>query len=147
MINSSGRHPYRPGGTYTDYRDGHLLSTTSTSFIAPSLTFSAAGKFGYTARAALETGRRNIVPAKSLIGEFEAFLCEQKLGETGVVFLFDNRGRIVAHPLAALSDAVMANGASGCTRRQHRLGADRVGSAASRLRSPWKTRKSVAGRS
>ena len=56
------------------------------------------GLVGYTARLPLELGRRGVVAGDVLVGEIEAFLRDQKLGETGIAFLFDNRGRIIAHP-------------------------------------------------
>ena len=56
------------------------------------------GQVGYTARVPFEATRRGVVGGDILIGEIEAFLRDQKLGETGVAFLFDNPGRIVAHP-------------------------------------------------
>jgi adenylate cyclase len=56
------------------------------------------GQIGYTARAPLESGHRGIAAGDILVGEIESFLREQKLGETGVVFVFDDDDRILAHP-------------------------------------------------
>ena len=53
---------------------------------------------GYTVRAPFTEPRRGIVAGDILLAEADAFLREQKLGQSGVVFLFDDRGRVVAHP-------------------------------------------------
>jgi adenylate cyclase len=56
------------------------------------------GQIGYTLRAPLEGERRGVAAGDILLGEIEQFLREQRLGETGIVFVFDDSGRVVAHP-------------------------------------------------
>lgn len=56
------------------------------------------GQIGYTLRAAIAGEHRGVAAADILLGEIEQFLREQRLGQTGVVFVFDDSGRIVAHP-------------------------------------------------
>lgn len=56
------------------------------------------GQLGYTLRAAVDGERRGIAAGDILLGDIEQFLRDQRLGETGVVFVFDDSGRIVGHP-------------------------------------------------
>ena len=56
------------------------------------------GLIGYTVRTPLTTGRRGIVAGDLLLTDSDAFLRSQKLGKSGVVFLFDDQGRVLAHP-------------------------------------------------
>ncbi len=56
------------------------------------------GQIGYTLRAPVEGERRGVAASDILLGEIEEFLREQRLGETGIVFVFDDTGRVVAHP-------------------------------------------------
>jgi adenylate cyclase len=60
--------------------------------------FKAVGLTGYTMRVPFTTGRRGIVAGDLLLTDTDAFLRAQKLGHSGVVFLFDIRGRVIAHP-------------------------------------------------
>ncbi|SCY94328.1 adenylate/guanylate cyclase domain-containing protein [Microvirga guangxiensis] len=60
--------------------------------------FGLANLIGYTVRAPFPQGRRGIVAGDILLSEADAFLRSQKLGTSGVVFLFDDSGKIVAHP-------------------------------------------------
>jgi len=53
---------------------------------------------GYTVRAPFLQGRRGVVAGDILLTETDAFLGSQKLSASGVVFLFDDGGQIVAHP-------------------------------------------------
>jgi adenylate cyclase len=53
---------------------------------------------GYTVRAPLTGDRRGIVAGDILLADTDAFLKEQRLGQSGVVFLFDDLGRVIAHP-------------------------------------------------
>jgi adenylate cyclase len=53
---------------------------------------------GYTVRAPFAGSRRGIVAGDILLTDADAFLRAQKLGRSGVVFLFDDRGRVIAHP-------------------------------------------------
>jgi adenylate cyclase len=53
---------------------------------------------GYTVRAPFTALRRGIVAGDILLADVDAFLRAQKLGRSGVVFLFDDSGRMIAHP-------------------------------------------------
>ena len=55
------------------------------------------GLTGYTVRVPF-AGPRGVVAADILLSDIDAFLRTQKLGESGVVFLFDDQGRVIAHP-------------------------------------------------
>ena len=56
------------------------------------------GLAGYTVRAPFTEGRRGIVAGDILLANTDALLKQQKLGASGVVFLFDYTGRVIAHP-------------------------------------------------
>ncbi|MBR1121124.1 adenylate/guanylate cyclase domain-containing protein [Bradyrhizobium lablabi] len=60
--------------------------------------FFATGQPGYTLRTPLKEGRRGVVAADLLLNRLEEMLSEQKLGKSGVAFLFNESGRIVGHP-------------------------------------------------
>lgn len=60
--------------------------------------FFATGQPGYTLRTALKEGRRGVVAADLLLNRLEVMLDEQRLGDSGVAFLFNDSARIVAHP-------------------------------------------------
>jgi adenylate cyclase len=60
--------------------------------------FFATGLPGYTLRIPLKEGRRGVVAGDILLGRFEAILGRQRLGASGSAFLFNDAGRIVAHP-------------------------------------------------
>jgi adenylate cyclase len=53
---------------------------------------------GYTIRAPFTAERRGLVAGDLLLTDTDAFLRAQTLGASGVVFLFDDRGRVIAHP-------------------------------------------------
>lgn len=53
---------------------------------------------GYTVRAPFREGRRGVAAGDILLTETDEFLSAQKLSPSGVVFLFDDGGQIVAHP-------------------------------------------------
>jgi adenylate cyclase len=53
---------------------------------------------GYTVRTPFTGARRGIAAGDILLTETDAFLRAQKLSPSGVVFLFDDAGRVVAHP-------------------------------------------------
>jgi adenylate cyclase len=63
--------------------------------------FKVANLTGYTVRAPFTAPRRGIVAGDILLADVDAFLRAQKLGQTGVVFLFDDSGRLIAHPRMA----------------------------------------------
>jgi adenylate cyclase len=60
--------------------------------------FYATGEPGYTLRAAIPQGQRGVVAGDVLLDEAEALLRKQELGQSGLVFLFDDSGRIIVHP-------------------------------------------------
>jgi adenylate cyclase len=53
---------------------------------------------GYTVRVPFTAARRGIAAGDLLLADTDAFLRTQRLGASGVVFLFDDSGRMVAHP-------------------------------------------------
>lgn len=60
--------------------------------------FYATGEPGYTLRMPLRQGRAGVIAADVLLNRFEEMLAEQRLGESGLTFLFNDVGRIVGHP-------------------------------------------------
>lgn len=60
--------------------------------------FKVANLIGYTVRAPFTAPRLGIVAGDILLADVDAFLRAQKLGQSGVVFLFDDSGRLIAHP-------------------------------------------------
>ncbi|MBB4367796.1 adenylate cyclase [Bradyrhizobium sp. cir1] len=60
--------------------------------------FYATGEPGYTLRTPLKEGRRGVVAGDMLLNRFEDMLAEQKLGQSGLAFLFNDTERIVGHP-------------------------------------------------
>ena len=65
--------------------------------------FFASGEPGYTLRTPIKKGRSGVVAGDILLSDADALLRNQKLGRSGVAFLFDAADRIVAHPrMAAL---------------------------------------------
>lgn len=53
---------------------------------------------GYTVRMPIGSGRTGVVAGDILIGEAETMLRQQGLGKSGGAFLFDDAGRVIAHP-------------------------------------------------
>lgn len=60
--------------------------------------FYATGQPGYTLRSVLKEGRRGVVAADLLLNRLEELLGEQRLGDSGLAFLFNDNSRIVGHP-------------------------------------------------
>ncbi|WP_065750208.1 cache domain-containing protein [Bradyrhizobium paxllaeri] len=60
--------------------------------------FFATRQPGYTLRIPLKEGRRGVVAGDILLNQSEAMLNQQRLGESGRAFLFNDDDRIVAHP-------------------------------------------------
>ena len=60
--------------------------------------FYATGEPGYTLRTPLKEGRRGVVAGDVLLNRFEDMLARQKLGPSGLAFLFNDAERIVGHP-------------------------------------------------
>ncbi|HEV7874694.1 MAG TPA: adenylate/guanylate cyclase domain-containing protein [Enterovirga sp.] len=53
---------------------------------------------GYTVRVPFPAAIPGIVAGDMLLADTDAFLKEQRLGQSGEVFLFDDNGRVIAHP-------------------------------------------------
>jgi adenylate cyclase len=68
------------------------------SAITEPYVFKLANLIGYTVRVPIPEGRRGVIAGDILLADTEAYLKSQRLGESGVVFLFDDDGRVVAHP-------------------------------------------------
>lgn len=77
------------------------------SAITEPYVFKVGNLIGYTVRAPFPEGRRGVAAGDILLSDTEAYLRSQRLGESGVVFLFDDSGLIVAHP--RMSEVVHAN--------------------------------------
>lgn len=80
------------------YRDA---SRNDGSLLTGPYVFFATGQPGYTLRLPLTEGRRGVVAADILLNEAEAMLTRQRLGKSGIAFLFNDDDRIVAHPQLA----------------------------------------------
>jgi len=73
--------------------------------------FYATGQPGYTLRIPLKEGRRGVVAGDILLDQSEAMLNQQRLGESGTAFLFNDSDRIVAHPrMGELMDQIHERG-------------------------------------
>ncbi|HEY0852866.1 MAG TPA: adenylate/guanylate cyclase domain-containing protein [Bradyrhizobium sp.] len=73
--------------------------------------FYATGQPGYTLRTTLKEGRRGVVAADLLLNRLEQMLGDQRLGNSGLAFLFNESGRIVAHPeMGRLMDEIPERG-------------------------------------
>ena len=69
--------------------------------------FFATGEPGYTFHTQLREGRRGVVAGDLLLNRLEQLLAEQRLGQSGLTFLFNDAGHIVAHPeMGRLMDAM-----------------------------------------
>jgi adenylate cyclase len=85
--------------------DGNLLTGP--------YVFFATGQPGYTLRVPLKEGRRGVIAGDILTNEAEAMLLRQRLGKSGVAFLFNDDDRIVAHPQMADFMSARAPGDTG----------------------------------
>jgi adenylate cyclase len=63
--------------------------------------FFATGQPGYTLRLPLKEGRRGVVAGDILLDEAGEMLIRQRLGKSGLAFLFNDDDRIIAHPKMA----------------------------------------------
>ncbi|MBR0974055.1 adenylate/guanylate cyclase domain-containing protein [Bradyrhizobium japonicum] len=90
-----------PGPTGYDPRQRpwyvEAFKTDKTLLTGP-YVFYATGEPGYTLRIPLREGRRGVVAGDVLLNRFEDMLAQQKLGPSGLAFLFNDAERIVAHP-------------------------------------------------
>jgi adenylate cyclase len=60
--------------------------------------FYATGQPGYTLRIPLREGRRGVVAGDLLLSRLEEMLNQQRLGQSGLAFLFNDADRVVGHP-------------------------------------------------
>ncbi|MCA6100400.1 adenylate/guanylate cyclase domain-containing protein [Bradyrhizobium australafricanum] len=90
----AGPHSYDPRRRpwYVD-----ALKDRKTLLTGP-YVFYATGEPGYTLRTPLREGRRGVVAADLLLNRLEEMLSRQKLGKSGLAFLFNDADRIVGHP-------------------------------------------------
>ena len=78
--------------------------------------FFASGEPGYTLHIPVKNGQLGVVAGDILLSDADTLLRNQRLGSSGVAFLFDDEGRIVAHPrMSALI------GAQSPGRRRHHI--------------------------
>jgi adenylate cyclase len=69
--------------------------------------FFASGQPGYTVRTPIKKVRHGVVAGDILLSEADDILRAQKLGRSGFALLFDEAGRIVAHP--RMSELIVTN--------------------------------------
>jgi adenylate cyclase len=60
--------------------------------------FFATGEAGYTLRVPIAEGRRGVLAGDIFLTEAQTMLRKQQLGQSGLAFLFDDAGRVLAHP-------------------------------------------------
>ncbi|WFU61289.1 MULTISPECIES: adenylate/guanylate cyclase domain-containing protein [Bradyrhizobium] len=73
--------------------------------------FYATGAPGYTFRTPLKEGRRGVVAADLLLNRLEDMLDQQRLGKSGLAFLFNDDDEIVGHPeMSRLMDEMPERG-------------------------------------
>ena len=60
--------------------------------------FFATGEAGYTLRVPIIEGLRGVVAGDIFLNEAQTMLRAQQLGQSGLAFLFDDAGRVLAHP-------------------------------------------------
>jgi len=77
---------------YVDAFDAH------SGVLTEPYIFFATDEPGYTLRLPLRGGRKGVVAGDMLLGDADALFRSQRIGRTGVAFLFDDADRIVAHP-------------------------------------------------
>lgn len=88
--------------------------------------FFATGLPGYTVRMPLDDGRKGVVAGDVLLDEAEDMLRKQHLGRSGFVVLFDDAGRVLAHPeMSRLLAADLKGGAIGALPRLDAI--DKIG--------------------
>jgi adenylate cyclase len=69
-----------------------------TTLLTGPYVFYATGEPGYTLRTPLKEGRRGVVAGDLLVNRLEEMLGRQRLGESGLAFLFNDANRVVGHP-------------------------------------------------
>lgn len=83
----------RPWYKDADRRDGSTLTGP--------YVFFATGKHGYTVQRPLEQGKGGAVGGDLLLDVTQEILKKERLTPSGIAFLFDDEGRILAHPRMA----------------------------------------------
>jgi len=73
------------------FKDGKTLLTGP-------YVFYATGEPGYTLRMPLKEGRRGVIAGDILLNGLEDMLKQQRLGKSGLAFLFNGTNHIVGHP-------------------------------------------------
>ncbi len=68
------------------------------SLLTDPYIFFATGQVGYTLRLPIADGRRGVVAGDIFLSVAETMLRKQRLGQSGLAFLFDDSGRVLAHP-------------------------------------------------
>lgn len=92
---------HAPGPTDYDprnrpwYKDAH---EPNASLVTDPYIFFATGEPGYTLRMPINEGQRGVVAGDIFLNEAETLLRNQQLGKSGLAFLFDDAGRVLAHP-------------------------------------------------
>ena len=69
-----------------------------TTLLTGPYVFYATGQPGYTLRTRLKEGRRGVVAGDLLLNRLEEMLGQQRLGQSGLAFLFNDANRVVGHP-------------------------------------------------
>ncbi|MEH2512436.1 adenylate cyclase [Nitrobacteraceae bacterium AZCC 1564] len=90
-----------PGPRNYDPRDRpwyHDANRNDGSLLTGPYIFFATGKHGYTIRLPLKAGKQGVLAGDVLLDATEELLNKEKLTESGIVFLFDDANRILAHP-------------------------------------------------
>lgn len=81
------------------------------SYLTAPYTFFASGQVGYTVRLPVGSSPHGVVAGDILLTEADNILKSQQIGRSGLVFLFDETGRIVVHPRMSELIAAGPNGA------------------------------------
>lgn len=81
------------------------------SYLTAPYTFFASGQVGYTVRLPVGGSPHGVVAGDILLTEADNILKSQQIGRSGLVFLFDETGRIVVHPRMSELIAAGPNGA------------------------------------
>ncbi|WP_247438588.1 cache domain-containing protein [Bradyrhizobium sp. 44] len=90
--------------------------------------FFAIGQPGYTLRMPIAGSPRGVVAGDILTGEAEALLRRQQLGNSGMVVLFDDENRVLAHP--QMSELMAGSGGTAAAAGLPKLAeVDRIGIA------------------
>ncbi len=72
--------------------------TPSAGVVTDPYIFGDNASIGYTVRAPVPAGAKGVVAGDILLPQTDEFLKAQQLGVAGRVFLFDDDGRVIAHP-------------------------------------------------